>query len=181
MAYGRGIFRLSFLENFLHSGQTLSDVAANGSGAAGVEGSHSKLCSRLAYGLSGHRSDRLAQINQFILAQIKTVAKTADSAMRKTVQGGPDDDFDYSGLLYGKRVSFSEQMSFFEQNRSIRFCRVFAENSSPNRFGYRDVHASNAFVCDNNALLCSTIIVRNDDVLRDVEKSPSQIPGFGGV
>ena len=73
----RETLRLSRLEELLDTGKTLGDIAA--CDAAGVEGSHGKLRTRLTDRLCRDDTDRLADLNRLAGRHVGTVALRANA------------------------------------------------------------------------------------------------------
>ncbi len=76
------------LEQLLHTGKTLGDVAAGH--AAGVEGTHGQLSTGLTDGLGGDDADRLTGAHALAGGQVDAVALGADAAVGVAGQDGAD-------------------------------------------------------------------------------------------
>ena len=72
--------RSSCLEKLLNTRKTLCDILGTRY-TAGMEGTHRKLCTRLAYRLSGDNSDRLADIYRLACSEVSSVALSANAVV----------------------------------------------------------------------------------------------------
>src|SRR3989338_2126646 len=136
-----------------------------------MERAHGKLGSGLADSLRGNRSYRLAESDDLMLAQIKTVTalantRNASARERRAHQYASD-----SGLLNPERVKLGEQVALLEQGSAAGGVRdLCGEKASPNVLAKLYIHTRSTAPRDTDALLCSAIFFGHHHILRDNEE-----------
>ena len=116
----------SGLKQLLDTGKTLCDVAAGH--AAGMEGTHGQLSTRLTDGLSSDNADRLADLDRLARRHVGAVALGADADVALTGKNGTD--------LYGIPSQLLQNLD--HSGRALRRTHMVGFHHHFSRIGIRN-------------------------------------------
>src|SRR5271168_1467520 len=153
-----------------------------GGGSADVERTHGQLGAGFADGLRGDDADRFAQLNHAPGGEVAAVAESANSAAGFAGEHGTDADaFDTRGLhLIGKL--FGDFLVHVHDDRALEVLDLVEGDAAHDAVAQRlDFDAGFDDGLDVNAVGGAAIALVDDDVLRHVHETSSEVTGVGGL
>src|SRR5690606_17801421 len=168
---------LAGLEQLFATRQTLGDVFSRH--AAGVEGPHGQLGPRLADGLGGDDTHRLAHLHQPAGGQVAAVAAGADAQARPAGEHRADVDFgdpggdDRLGRFFGDLLVAGDQ-----HLTGLGVDDVAQGHAAGDPVLQRlDDPVAVADLGDGDAAGRAAVFLADDDVLGHVHEAPGQVAG----
>ena len=175
------LFGLTCLKQFFDTGKTLGDIAAGH--AAGMEGTHGQLGTRLTDGLSSDDTDSLALANGLADGQVHAVALGADASACAASQDGTDLQAGDAMVLqdlsvvHGQHVILGEEELTGGGIHHITHGIAALETLSK---GLDDLSVL-ADLADGDAFLHAAVLLTNDDFLGNVHQTTGQVTRVGGT
>ena len=178
-------FRMTYFEKFLNSGKTLSDVTAAARNTAGVERSHRQLRTGFAYRLCRDDSDGFADVYGLGGCKVFTVASCADTVFAAAAENGTNLNSCNARRGNSLRVRFGHRSFAVFCNYNFACGRVNyvvnGESAEKSCFKRLDLFVSLADFGNPNARRRAAVVVSDDNVLRNIDKSSCQVTGVCGT
>ncbi len=174
-------FRMTYFEKLLNSGKTLCDVSASARDTAGVERSHRQLCTGLTDRLCGDNTDRLTDIDGFACRKVFTVASCANTVLAAASENGSYLNSRYTCSGNSLSVVFIYRLFAIFGDDYLACLRInnvingeSAEQSCLKRL---DFLVTLTDFGNPNACRCTAVIISDNNVLRNIDKSSCQVTG----
>ena len=178
---GGHLLGLAGLEQLLHAGKTLGDVAAGH--AAGVERTHGQLGTGLTDGLGGDDAHGLAGAHRLGGGQVHAVAPGADAAVGLAGQHGADlggvdvEALQQLGVVLVHHVILGDQHLVGAGLQNIP-----DGEAAPDTLGELfDDLAVLGDLAHHDAVVHAAIVLADDHVLAHVHHAAGQVTGVGGT
>ena len=172
------VLRFSCLEQLLNPRKTLGNIAG-GSDAAGMEGTHGQLGTRLTDRLRRDDADRLADADRLTVGQVCAVALGADTLLGLAVEDGADldlGDASVHNLLRGLLVD--HLFSGCQHLAGLWIDKVICQIASGQTLGQAlDDAAAVCNVINHDALVGAAVVAADDNILRNVYQTAGQVTG----
>ena len=181
----RGFLRASCLEELLDTGKTLCDIGA--CNTSGMEGTHGKLCTRLAYRLCGYYTDSLADVDRSAVCKVGAVALRADAVSCLTLKDGADADLLNACFYYCGCLVVGDHMISRDNDRAGRGIDNIPDGVSADKTVLErlDNVLSVGDCGDPHTLSGSAVALSYNDILRHIDKTSCKVSGVsrleGGI
>ena len=158
-----------------------------------MEGSHGKLCTRLANGLCRDNTNSLAHLYRLSGRHVSSVALRAHAVMRFTGKDGTDLNllrrfsiFIHTIFHNSLRTFWSNHMICFYDNITVFIMNILAQEASCNTF----LKAFNLFISIHECLnihsgdffpIFTAVNIMNNHVLGNINHSSGQVSGIGST
>ncbi len=142
-----------------------------------MEGPHGELRARLANGLRGHNTHRVANVRQPAIAQVAPVALRADAVGRETLEhranvDGPDAGHDHR--VHRVVIQLAAHRDMLEAGHGS------LEHTPNHAAAEGGVHLLAVVLGDPDAFDGAAVLRQHDHVLRDVDQAAGQIARLRG-
>ena len=173
--------RLSRLEQFFNAGKTLRDIVARDT--AGVEGTHRKLSTRLADGLSRDNADRLALVNGSAGGKVDAVALGTNAVSCLAGENASDKNGLYAVSLKQLSVVAHEHMVGVKNDFAcFGVNNVFRREASVNAVAKGlDLLPLVKDGSGGNSAFRAAVMLADDNILRNIDHSAGKVAGVGGT
>ena len=147
-----------------------------------MEGTHGELGAGLADGLRRDDADGFAHLHHLAGAEVTAVAEDADAALGLAGEHGANlDALDAGGLNGGGEV-FVDLLVDFDDGLALVVLELLERDAADDAVAQRlDGLAGFDDRGDVDAFDGAAVVVRDDDVLRDVDETAGEVAGVGGL
>ena len=147
-----------------------------------MEGTHGELGAGLADGLRRDDADGFAHLDHLAGAEVTAVAEDADAALGLAGEDGADlDALDAGGLNGGGEV-FVDLLVDFDDGLALEVLELLERDAADDAVAQRlDGLAGFDDRGDVDAFDGAAVVVRDDDILRDVDETAGEVAGVGGL
>ena len=151
-------------------------------GAADVEGTHGELGAGLADGLRRDDADGFAHLDHLAGAEVTAVAEDADAALGLAGEDGANlDALDTRSLNRGGEV-FVDLLVDFDDGLALEVLEALERDAADDAVAEGlDGLAGFDDGGDVDAFDGAAVVVRDDDILRDVDETAGEVSGVGGL
>ena len=158
---------------------TLADA---GRRTTDVESTHGELRAGFADGLSGDDADRFAEFDHAARGEIAAIAQGANTATRFAGEHGTNANAFDTGSLNLIGELFGDFLVDFDDNSAFEILDAFQRNTANNAVAKRfDFDTSFDDGLDEDAVGGTAIALVDDDVLRHVDETASEVTGIGSL
>ncbi len=150
--------------------------------AADVEGTHGELGAGLADGLRRDDADGFAHLNHLAGAEVTAIAEDADAALGLAGEHGADFDLFDAGGLDGRGEVFVDLLVDFDDGLAFEVFETLERDAADDAVAQRlDGFAGFDDGRDVDAFDGAAVVVRDDDILRDVDEPAGEVARVRGL
>src|SRR2546427_6599397 len=165
------------LEELLDARETHGDVLTGDT--TRVEGTHRELRARLADGLSGDDSDRLAHLDELAAREAATVASAADAVLGVAPEGRPHANAARAGIGDRRGELEVDRLAPLGGELVLGILDVLRHEPAEETVGER-LDRADLIGIDEDAVLVAAVLEADDHVLRDVDETPREVARVRG-